>query len=221
MQLLKHIKTLKMYNVHISGSPDIVSKTDEKKHVEEWTVDDVAEWLKTQSFKDDVIEAFKKTDMDGQSLFLFNTNEIVEHLGIKYGTALRIDAARKKLKEELDKAPTERPLEPLKMEPDTEEPCIGQETYRPFDKAVHPTFKYKKNGVLPVPDDRPGNLLTPIHRYIADVKEPTKFATHVVEFAAACLNDRTNGTIHFGIKDSKNVFQIHGLIVDQSNTILN
>lgn len=80
--------------------------------------------------------------------------------------------------------------------------------FRPFDN--HDTdFKYVKNQVLP-PETGITDLITPCHEYksfaiAADLDRPrllAKLRYETLRFAAACLNVRTNGTIHFGIMDS-------------------
>lgn len=80
--------------------------------------------------------------------------------------------------------------------------------FRPFDN--HDTnFKYVKNQVLP-PETGITNLITPCHEYksfaiAAGLDRPrllAKLRYETFRFAAACLNVRTNGTIHFGIMDS-------------------
>ncbi|XP_077316797.1 sterile alpha motif domain-containing protein 9-like [Lithobates pipiens] len=80
--------------------------------------------------------------------------------------------------------------------------------FRPFDK-YDTNFKYVKNQVLP-PETGITNLITPCHEYksfaiAADLDRPrllAKLRYETFRFAAACLNMRTNGTIHFGIMDS-------------------
>ncbi|KAM5125651.1 sterile alpha motif domain-containing protein 9-like [Mantella aurantiaca] len=79
--------------------------------------------------------------------------------------------------------------------------------FRPFDKQVE-GFKYIKNQVLP-PETGFDDLITPCHEYKALVtaakldrlRLQTKFAYEVLRFACACMNMRTNGTIHFGVMD--------------------
>lgn len=81
-------------------------------------------------------------------------------------------------------------------------------TFRPFDKQVE-GFKYFKSHVLP-PETGVDDLITPCHEYkslvnavkLDRVRLQAKFAYEVLRFACACMNMRTNGTIHFGIMDS-------------------
>ncbi|KAM3920832.1 sterile alpha motif domain-containing protein 9-like isoform 1-T2 [Leptodactylus fuscus] len=81
--------------------------------------------------------------------------------------------------------------------------------FRPFNKEVG-NFKYVKYHVLP-PESGVEDLITPCHEYksltTASTMDRTrlqaKFASEVIRFASACMNVRTNGTIHFGVMDSK------------------
>ncbi|XP_072880676.1 sterile alpha motif domain-containing protein 9-like [Hemitrygon akajei] len=92
----------------------------------------------------------------------------------------------------------------------------------PFDQR-HIGSRYIQNYVLP-PETGPSNLLDPVHEFKlfnvpenemrADVIEDMmkKFSNEVFRFSAACLNSRTNGTIHFGVGDTKSGYK-HGEII--------
>ncbi|MCJ8750294.1 hypothetical protein PDJAM_G00261000 [Pangasius djambal] len=90
----------------------------------------------------------------------------------------------------------------------------------PFDQnsASH---RYIQNYTLP-PETGPGNLTDPVHEYkfmgrtddIHVMKK--KFNKEVFRFAAGCMNSRTNGTIHFGVADSKDTEYAHGEIIGVS-----
>ncbi|XP_048020085.1 sterile alpha motif domain-containing protein 9 isoform X2 [Megalobrama amblycephala] len=98
----------------------------------------------------------------------------------------------------------------------------------PFDQnsASH---RYIKNYTLP-PETGPGNLIDPVHEYkfmgrtddMNVIKK--KFNKEVFRFAAGCMNSRTNGTIHFGVADSKDSQYAHaeiiGVSVDKKDTII-
>lgn len=79
---------------------------------------------------------------------------------------------------------------------------------RPF-RSQNTDFKYVKDRVL-APESGVSGLITPCHEYksFATAAElnrnqlQSKFACEVIRFASACMNIRTNGTIHFGIMDS-------------------
>ncbi|XP_064006621.1 sterile alpha motif domain-containing protein 9-like isoform X2 [Pogoniulus pusillus] len=80
--------------------------------------------------------------------------------------------------------------------------------FRPFG-SQDSDFKYVKDTVL-APETGVNDLITPCHEYksfaiAAELNKSqlqSKFASEVIRFASACMNIRTNGTIHFGVMDS-------------------
>uniref|UniRef100_A0A1A8UPA8 SAM domain-containing protein n=1 Tax=Nothobranchius furzeri TaxID=105023 RepID=A0A1A8UPA8_NOTFU len=91
---------------------------------------------------------------------------------------------------------------------------------RPFDEEGI-DFIYLKHRVLQ-PESGAFNLISPCHEYksfsIAAALDPTrlraKFAREVLKFATGCMNIRSNGTIHFGVMDSKeDAGYVHGEII--------
>ncbi|XP_029919236.1 sterile alpha motif domain-containing protein 9-like isoform X2 [Myripristis murdjan] len=93
---------------------------------------------------------------------------------------------------------------------------------RPFDKS-DPSFIYKQNDILP-PIAGPSNLLDPVHEYqlLPNTNEASEreilyeFTKEVFCFAASCMNSRTNGTIHFGVKIQSG--QAHGQVIGHKVT---
>ncbi|XP_032423116.1 sterile alpha motif domain-containing protein 9-like [Xiphophorus hellerii] len=82
----------------------------------------------------------------------------------------------------------------------------------PFGRYHYP-YRYIKDSILSVPESGASDLIEPCHEFKAFINTPIenqleKFTTEVIRFAAACMNCRTNGTIHFGIIDKP-----HGKIV--------
>ncbi|XP_069809138.1 sterile alpha motif domain-containing protein 9-like isoform X1 [Dendropsophus ebraccatus] len=97
---------------------------------------------------------------------------------------------------------------------------VSVATFRPFDKDVG-NFKYVKGHVLP-PESGVEDLMTPCHEYksfnnaskLDRTSIDRKFTEEVIKFASACMNVRTNGTIHFGVLDNKeNKNNKHGQIL--------
>ncbi|XP_058152955.1 LOW QUALITY PROTEIN: sterile alpha motif domain-containing protein 9-like [Dasypus novemcinctus] len=84
----------------------------------------------------------------------------------------------------------------------------------PFDR-YHEGQRYIEHYILPS-ETGTLNLIDPIHEFKALTNTETatekdikmKFSNEVFRFASACMNSRTNGTIHFGVKDKP-----HGEIV--------
>ncbi|XP_029913094.1 sterile alpha motif domain-containing protein 9-like [Myripristis murdjan] len=91
---------------------------------------------------------------------------------------------------------------------------------RPFDKEGI-DFAYVKHRVLQ-PESGAFDLISPCHEYksfaLAATLDRTrlqaKFAKEVFKFGVGCMNIRSNGTIHFGVMDSKDdTGYTHGEII--------
>uniref|UniRef100_A0A3B3XCD3 Uncharacterized protein n=1 Tax=Poecilia mexicana TaxID=48701 RepID=A0A3B3XCD3_9TELE len=96
---------------------------------------------------------------------------------------------------------------------------------RSFDKCNSLIF-YTENDILP-PMASPSNLIDPVHEYhlLPNVNEASEreilyeFTREAFSFAASCMNSRTNGTIHFGVKGQQE--QQHGQVVGQKISSFN
>ena len=86
---------------------------------------------------------------------------------------------------------------------------------RPFGCQRKASDKYKFHGKIPEIETRITNRIQPIHKFV-DLSSRTTtdissiMINHMVEFACACLNERTNGTVHFAIKDGS----VFGIDID-------
>ncbi|XP_043090953.1 sterile alpha motif domain-containing protein 9-like [Puntigrus tetrazona] len=85
----------------------------------------------------------------------------------------------------------------------------------PFSRfnAAH---RYRENSILDVTESGPKDFIQPCHEFKAFVNTTEKnrmkkYTYEVIRFAAACMNSRTNGTIHFGVADEP-----HGQILGVS-----
>ncbi|XP_074512858.1 sterile alpha motif domain-containing protein 9-like isoform X2 [Sebastes fasciatus] len=118
----------------------------------------------------------------------------------------------------------ERDQDVLKDRQTAQEQCVltSKEDCRPrpFDQEGI-DFIYVKHSVLQ-PESGAFNLISPCHEFkslsVAAALDRTrlqaKFANEVLKFATGCMNIRTNGTIHFGVMDSKeDVGNVHGEII--------
>ncbi|NXK02043.1 SAM9L protein, partial [Herpetotheres cachinnans] len=89
----------------------------------------------------------------------------------------------------------------------------------PFDNFSDGT-RYTQYNILNVPETGPLNLIDPAHEFklltntdnVLEEDIMMKFSNEVFRFAAACMNSRTNGTIHFGVHDKPHG-QIEGINV--------
>ncbi|XP_018548965.1 sterile alpha motif domain-containing protein 9-like [Lates calcarifer] len=91
---------------------------------------------------------------------------------------------------------------------------------RPFDQEGI-DYIYVKHRVLQ-PESGAFNLISPCHEFksfaIAAALDrgrlQAKFAKEVLKFATGCMNIRSNGTIHFGVMDSKeDAGYVHGEVI--------
>ncbi|XP_072525553.1 sterile alpha motif domain-containing protein 9-like [Salminus brasiliensis] len=100
---------------------------------------------------------------------------------------------------------------------DTQEKTSHSCFFHPFDQQSVPHC-YIQNYVL-TPETGPGNLIDPVHEYKSATRAKDfnemkkKINKELFRFAAGCMNTRTNGTIHFGIADSKCTGYMHGEII--------
>ncbi|XP_037363830.1 sterile alpha motif domain-containing protein 9 [Talpa occidentalis] len=227
------------------------------ENVDDWTKEDVNQWLEFHKIDPKHREILTAQDVTGGILKLLTKNDLVD-MGITHGPAIQIEHLVRELQkttsEDLiqtgkkkkssknstktqtlvqeENGETSKPkqqnkdksdmtaistvnkdLKSLKNEdeindtkekqPVTELTCSPY----PFDEFNDP-YRYKLNFSLP-PESGPRNLIDPTHEFKAFTNTETateedvkmKFSNEVFRFASACMNSRTNGTIHFGVKD--------------------
>ncbi|XP_051468348.1 sterile alpha motif domain-containing protein 9-like [Apus apus] len=96
----------------------------------------------------------------------------------------------------------------------------------PFDYFRDGT-RYIQHNILNVPETGPLNLIDPAHEFksltntenVPEEDIMMKFSNEVFRFAAACMNSRTNGTIHFGVCDNPHG-QIEGIRVTKKEAYI-
>ncbi|OWF34788.1 Sterile alpha motif domain-containing protein 9-like [Mizuhopecten yessoensis] len=93
-----------------------------------------------------------------------------------------------------------------------------RESLRRFDTPTEVIGSYRKSAFVSTNVTRIHNLIQPIHMFIdyndSDLQNiEARLARLTMNFASACMNDRTNGTIHFGIKALTDDGQMDGEIV--------
>ncbi|NXS92677.1 SAM9L protein, partial [Jacana jacana] len=97
----------------------------------------------------------------------------------------------------------------------------------PFDNFSDST-RYIQYNIINAPETGPGNLIDPAHEFklFTNTEKATekdlmmKFSNDVFKFAAACMNSRTNGTIHFGVCDDPHG-EIRGVKVTKKEAYIN
>ncbi|KAJ8312177.1 LOW QUALITY PROTEIN: hypothetical protein KUTeg_009550 [Tegillarca granosa] len=164
------------------------------------------------------VDSFLTNEIDGEafvSLTIDELKELIPALG-----------TRKKLIMERDKIassviPRSTYLYDIKKTPTD---IKLSEILRKFDNEVG--INIEKVQSLTSNQSRVKNLIDPVHRFIlpknAEEEEILNcFLTETVKFGAACMNERTNGTIHFGIvgstenEDNYNAGKIVGIHVNK------
>ena len=134
---------------------------------------------------------FQTEDIDGQLLSELSVENLTEMFPtLSLGQRLKIDKAVKLTVGELKKQ-LESDIQPFRNRTK-----LG--TFRDFDTRPQNAVVYEKGCSLPDEQSRPNSLLQPIHRY-SMTQSTEEIVVEAVQFAAACLNERANGTIHFGV----------------------
>lgn len=190
--------------------PNKNSYVDPSSDMEHWNKEQVREWaLSLEGVDDKTADALFEQDITGPSLILLKTEDL-NQIGVKFGPAKVILHAR----DEIIKLKKEQP-ESLRNTP-------GR-TCKPYPfNRCHDTYRYMDGAILGISESGASNFIEPCHEYKAftnttEETKMTKFNFEVIRFAAACMNSRTNGTIHFGIGDMPDFThgQVLGIAVEK------
>ncbi|XP_076444627.1 sterile alpha motif domain-containing protein 9-like [Babylonia areolata] len=193
-----HLKEMAQGTVPTSDSDEASSSSI----LEDVSEERVAAVMKTQldrlGLDVTLADKLEEEEIDGEALKLLDGERLkMLYPMLKMGKIMKIMECVKRTLEELCKQPSPSvpdstpPISPRKLE-----------TYRAFDTQPKRSDVYEKGHVLPNESLRPGgNLLEPLHKYrIISTCDPAALAKETVTFAAACMNERVNGTIHFGVR---------------------
>ncbi|XP_034550390.1 sterile alpha motif domain-containing protein 9-like [Notolabrus celidotus] len=180
------------------------SEEDVSPDIKDWSKQQVKEWtLNLDGVDDSVAEILFQQDINGHSLLLLETSDLTS-MGVTFGPAKLILHARDEVVKFMKENPascTNHPGGPCKP--------------YPFCR-FHDTHRYIENSVLDITESGASDLIEPCHEYkafvnVTDETRMGKFTYEVIRFASACMNSRTNGTIHFGIGDRPDF--IHGQVL--------
>lgn len=143
----------------------------------------------------------KQTVKQKESKETSEQKQNIENSDVANATTMRpVATGSPSLKNELVEDETDDLKETqLSLEPT----CISY----PFDESSN-LHRYKLHFILQ-PETGSRNLIDPAHEFkaLTNTKTATeedikmKFSNEVFRFASACMNSRTNGTIHFGVED--------------------
>ncbi|MEQ2229657.1 hypothetical protein ILYODFUR_021037, partial [Ilyodon furcidens] len=183
---------------------DQLKEEDLPSDINNWSKHQVRDWvLQLKNVDVSVADILFKQDISGPSLLLLDTSDLI-NMGVTFGPTKLLIHAR----EEVIKLKSEKPTSSFKK------PGKPSKPY-PFCR-YHDTFRYIEGSVLDVTESGASDLIEPCHEYKAFINTPDeakmdKFTSEVIRFAAACMNSRTNGTIHFGIGDKPDF--VHGQVL--------
>ncbi|KAF3695180.1 Sterile alpha motif domain-containing protein 9 [Channa argus] len=184
--------------------------------IRDWSTHQVREWARNLAgVGETVADILFQEGICGLSLLALDETRL-KSINVKFGTAiLLLDARDKVVNLKKEESPSS------KNEPGT--PCKPY----PFCR-YHNTNRYVENGILDVTESGATDLIEPCHEYKAFINTTNetkmgKFISEVIRFAAACMNSRTNGTIHFGIGDKPDFThgQVLGVVVEDKEAYAN
>ncbi|KAF7663413.1 hypothetical protein LDENG_00210850 [Lucifuga dentata] len=189
---------------------------DPSPDIKDWSKHEVRQWaLRLDGVDDKVTDVLFQQDINGPSLLILDMQDLT-NLGVTFGPAKLIIHAR----DELVKLKKEQPTSSVNQ---LGRPCKPYPFYR-----YHDTCRYMKNSILDITESGASDYIEPCHEYKAFINtseenKMSKFTDEVIRFAAACMNSRTNGTIHFGVGDKPKFThgQVLGVFVDDKEAFQN
>ncbi|XP_027020090.2 sterile alpha motif domain-containing protein 9-like [Tachysurus fulvidraco] len=173
---------------------EILHPTELPAEIKNWNKEHVRDWiLRLTDVGNENAKILYDQEFVGSNLLLLKTSDLHD-IGIKGGPAMLIIHHRDKLKA--------HPLDTLGSQ--TGNACNPY----PFNQ-FHAAYRYKENSILDITETGALNFIEPCHEYKAFIHfqnvttddKLKKFTDEVIKFSAACMNSRTNGTIHFGVGD--------------------
>ena len=172
-----------------------------------WKVEDVCHWLKGLQLDNlDLLDIVRAEQIDGEVLAIMTMAEFETVFGdrLKFGQ-------RKKIIHRRDMLLNDEPAQDIEDQTCFTKPPLRKtdkstsEILRSFDQDISVSFKYEQGTIANIFGKSSHDLLRPIHNFVhIDFQSKHKlnlfdFGDKTIKFICACLNDRTNGTVHFGI----------------------
>ncbi|XP_051988824.1 sterile alpha motif domain-containing protein 9-like [Xyrauchen texanus] len=185
-----------------NNEDEITFSSELPEEVNSWNKDHVRKWLLTIKVDKEDAEILYKEKICGNSLFLLEKSELTE-LGLSMNAKKLIIHNRDLLKQKTPQ-PNNLVTQSCSLKP------------YPF-KRFNVVHRYQENIIFDATESGTLDYIQPCHEFkacnnfesISDMMK--KYTYEVIRFAAACMNSRTNGTIHFGVGDAPNF--AHGQIL--------
>ncbi|XP_060084576.1 sterile alpha motif domain-containing protein 9-like [Ylistrum balloti] len=172
---------------------------------------------------ENILKVFKQEHIDGKIFKYLNSEDTKELLhGFAFRDRKNLLIIRDELinleKEGKPMPSVDRPQARKMKAKYTDRKRYFRETLRKFESPAGNLENYRKSASIRTSITRPHNLIEPVHLFLNKTWESTEekvkwIAEETVRFAAACMNERTNGTIHFGVEQKANSEWLEGEIV--------
>ncbi|XP_073721106.1 sterile alpha motif domain-containing protein 9-like [Misgurnus anguillicaudatus] len=160
--------------------------------INDWNKDHVRQWLLNIKVDEDDAEILYKENVNGAGLLHLETSHLTK-LGLSFNGIKLIIKNRDELKQEL---------------------LLKYGILKPYPfKRIDAAHRYKENAIFDINESGPLDFIQPCHEFKAftnttEENAMEKYKFEVIRFAAACMNSRTNGTIHFGVADNGQILGI-------------
>ena len=187
--------------------------TDDASLFTSMTVETLIEWLepvlKENKITSNIASIFRTQDVNGKAFENMTDKELEELVpDLKWGNRKNILVDRDK---NMKKSKLEDNLRAsLQKVNERRNPiCLPkQDCLRPFGVSRKLDDKYIFGSQIADLKTRTTDRMSPVHKYVMlSPKEKTdklqRLVTEMVNYASACMNERTNATIHFGIAKDK------------------
>ncbi|XP_016352113.1 sterile alpha motif domain-containing protein 9-like isoform X2 [Sinocyclocheilus anshuiensis] len=175
--------------------------------INDWNKDHVRQWILEIKVDEEDAEIFYNQRINGASLLLLEETDLSSIPNLSLNAKKLIihnkDLLKQNTQQQNDMVTQSCSLKPY-----------------PFSR-FNAAQRYRENSILDVTETGPKDLIQPCHEFKAFVNTAEedrmkKYTYEVIRFAAACMNSRTNGTIHFGVADNPHG-QILGICVQKTD----
>ncbi|XP_026095730.1 sterile alpha motif domain-containing protein 9-like [Carassius auratus] len=193
--------------MHKKNEDEITVSSDRPVDIKDWNEDHVRQWLLEIKVDKEGADILYNEKINGASLLLLEMSHLTElHLSMNAKILIinKIDLLKQKNQQQNDIVTHSYSLKPY-----------------PFSRfnAAH---RYRENSILDVTETGPKDYIQPCHEFkeffnTTEENKMKKYTYEVIRFAAACMNSRTNGTIHFGVTDKPHG-QILGISMQNTDT---
>ncbi|KAL3856813.1 hypothetical protein ACJMK2_011530 [Sinanodonta woodiana] len=211
------------------------SKQSQRKKLERMSIEDLIKALESKLkerkiLNPQITETFRQQKVTGEVYHCMTMDEIKTEIpDLTYGERKTLLIIRDELQKEDENlsGDDELPSESMEYSEDKDvkpEEDLQQriESLRKFDTALKTGDYYRQGSEVITHVTRCHNMIEPIRDFRHDPDKSQDellpwIQEQVIRFSAACLNDRTNGTIFFGIMKSENHAEVLGLSVDRED----